>query len=59
MAVEGDSPVNVGNRTSFTLSGLENGRIYYFAVAAWSAYDDRVVGKLSKEVFARPLARLK
>ena len=59
MAVEGDSPINVGNRTSFTLSGLENGRIYYFAVAAWSAYDDRVVGKLSKEVFARPLARLK
>ena len=59
MAVEGDSPINVGNTTSFTLTGLENGRIYYFAVAAWSAYDDRVVGKLSKEVFARPLARLK
>ena len=59
MAVEGDSPINVGNTTSFTLTGLENGRIYYFAVAAWSVYDDRVVGKLSKEVFARPLARLK
>ncbi|EID84326.1 Fibronectin type III domain-containing protein [Treponema sp. JC4] len=59
MAVEGDSPINVGNTTSFTLTGLENGHIYYFAVAAWSAYDDRVVGKLSKEVFARPLARLK
>ncbi len=59
MAVEGDSPINVGNTTSFTLTGLENGRIYYFAVAAWSAYDNRVVGKLSKEVFARPLARLK
>ena len=59
MAVEGESPVNVGNTTSFTLTGLENGQIYYFAVAAWSAYDDRVVGKLSKEVFARPLARLK
>ena len=38
---------------------LENGKIYYFAVAAWSAYDMRVVGNLSKEVFARPLARLK
>lgn len=59
MAVEGNSPINVGNTTSFTLTGLENGQIYYFAVAAWSAYDDRVVGKLSKEVFARPLARLK
>jgi len=59
VAVEGDSPINVGNTTSFTVTGLENGKIYYFAVAAWSAYDDRVVGKLSKEVFARPLARLK
>jgi hypothetical protein len=28
-------------------------------VAAWSALDMRVIGKLSKEVFARPLARLK
>lgn len=59
VAVEGDSPINVGNTTSFTVTGLENGTIYYFAVAAWSVYDDRVVGKLSKEVFARPLARLK
>ena len=59
VAVEGESPINVGNTTSFTLTGLENGRIYYFAVSAWSAYDDRVIGNLSKEVFARPLARLK
>lgn len=59
MAIEGDSPINVGNTTSYTLTGLENGRIYYFAIAAWSALDDRVVGKLSSEVFARPLARLK
>ncbi len=59
MAIEGESPINVGNTSSFTVTGLENGKIYYFAVAAWSAYDMRVVGKLSKEVFARPLARLK
>ena len=59
VAIEGESPINVGNTTSFTVTGLENGKIYYFAVAAWSAYDMRVVGKLSKEVFARPLARLK
>lgn len=58
-AIEGESPINVGNVTSYTITGLENGKIYYFAVAAWSAYDDRVVGNLSKEVFARPLARLK
>lgn len=59
IALEGDSPINVGNVTSFTVTGLENGRIYYFAIAAWSSYDERVVGKLSQEVFARPLARLK
>jgi len=59
VALEGESPINVGNTTSYTVTGLENGRIYYFAIAAWSAEDDRVVGKLSKEVFARPLARLK
>lgn len=59
VALEGDSPVNVGNTTSFTLTGLENGRIYYFAVAGWSTYDERVIGNLSQEVFARPLARLK
>ena len=57
VALEGESPINVGSTTSFTLTGLENGRIYYFAVAAWSMYDERVVGNLSKEVFARPLAR--
>ena len=59
VAIEGESPINVGNTTSFTVTGLENGKIYYFAVAAWSAADMRVVGSLSKEVFARPLARLK
>ena len=59
MAIEGESPINVGNTSSFTVTGLENGKIYYFAVAAWSVYDMRVVGNLSKEVFARPLARLK
>ena len=59
MAIEGESPINVGNNSSFTVTGLENGKIYYFAVAAWSKFDMRVVGNLSKEVFARPLARLK
>ena len=59
IALEGNSPVNVGNTTSFTLNGLQNGKIYYFAVAAWSALDERIVGALSKEVYARPMAKLK
>lgn len=59
IAIEGNSPIKVGNTTSFKLTGLENGKIYYFAIASWSALDDRIVGSLSKEVFARPLERLK
>ncbi len=58
MAVQGNSPVNVGNRTSVTLTGLENGRIYYFAVSAYSKIDGRINGSLSKEVFARPSSRV-
>ena len=58
VAIEGPSPVNVGNTTTYTLTGLENGKIYYFAVASWSSLDDRIIGPLSKEVFARPLKRL-
>ena len=57
-AVEGSSPVRVGNTTSVTLTGLENGRIYYFAVSAYSKVDGRINGTLSKEVFARPSSRL-
>lgn len=53
-AAEGPSPINVGNSTTFTLTGLENGTIYYFAIAAWSKNDSRISGPLSKEVFARP-----
>ena len=59
IAIEGASPINVGNVSSFTVTGLENGRIYYFALAAYSAYNSNVIGDLSKEVFVRPLARLK
>ena len=59
IAIEGFSPINVGNKSSFTVTGLENGKIYYFAIAAYSALDESVIGEKSKEVFARPLARLK
>ncbi|MDR1904867.1 MAG: hypothetical protein LBQ88_21615 [Treponema sp.] len=31
----GASPINVGKRTSFFIDGLENGTLYYFAVAAY------------------------
>ena len=59
VALEGESPINVGNTTSYTLTGLQNGKIYYFAIASWSQFDDRVIGSFSKEVYARPLEKLK
>ena len=30
------------------------GKIYYFAVASYSKYDNRIMGELSRETFARP-----
>lgn len=54
VALEGASPVDAEKQNSFTLSGLKNESIYYFAVAAYSALDKKIVGELSKEVFARP-----
>ena len=56
-AVEGASPVDAGNTTGITLTGLKNGKTYYFAVAAYSKRDSRIIGDLSKEVYARPLNR--
>lgn len=54
VALEGDSPIDVQDALSITLTGLENNAIYYFAVAAVSKYDSSIVGELSREVFARP-----
>lgn len=54
-ANEGNSPIDVGKVNSYTITGLENGKIYYFSVASKSEYDERIIGPLSKEVFARPV----
>ena len=53
-AKEGASPINAGDATSYTVTGLKNGSIYYFAVAAWSKADENIRGDFSKEVYARP-----
>jgi hypothetical protein len=56
-----DSPIDVGNRTSFRIEGLNNGTLYFFAIAAYSRLDDGVrglytdPGEFSREVVARPL----
>lgn len=58
-AVNGVSPLNVGNTSSVKITGLKNGAIYYFAVATYSKHDRRIVGNFSDEVFARPTGRKK
>ena len=56
-AVEGESPVDVGNVNEIKFTGLKNGKIYYFAVAAYSKVNNKIMGVLSKEVYARPLKK--
>ncbi|MFW5717834.1 MAG: fibronectin type III domain-containing protein [Spirochaetota bacterium] len=55
---QGASPVDVGPATSITVSGLENGTLYFFAVQAYSSTDDESQpvrsNELSTEVAARP-----
>jgi Fibronectin type III domain/Concanavalin A-like lectin/glucanases superfamily len=50
----GPSPIDVGPATSITLSGLENGRLYNFAVSAYDAGGIHSTTELSTEVGARP-----
>ncbi|WP_246104349.1 fibronectin type III domain-containing protein [Treponema pectinovorum] len=57
VATQGLSPINAGNTTSLTLTGLENDKIYYFAIVSYSRFDERLRGEFSKEVFARPSKR--
>jgi hypothetical protein len=53
-AGEGASPIDAGNRTSITLTGLENGKLYYFAVAAYDSAEPHHVGEFSVETAVRP-----
>ncbi|MCR5761805.1 MAG: hypothetical protein K6G00_00305 [Treponema sp.] len=56
-AAEGESPVDVGNVNKIKFTGLKNGKIYYFSVAAYSKVNNKIMGVLSKEVYARPLKK--
>jgi hypothetical protein len=49
-------PLMVGDTTRYTLDKLQNGKVYYFAVAAVSRTDSTIIGNLSREVWARPHA---
>ncbi|MEL3907770.1 MAG: hypothetical protein P1P64_01995 [Treponemataceae bacterium] len=52
----GNSPIDVGNVLNFKVEGLENGRLYFFAIVAYDKDGESRVGNFSKEVWARPKA---
>jgi hypothetical protein len=64
-ALQGPSPIDAGRRTSLRLEGLDNGTLYYFAVASYKIRPgseqgpnrERAfrVGEFSREMTARPL----
>jgi hypothetical protein len=56
----GVSPVDVGNRTSVVIDGLENGTLYFFCVAAYSDSGAAGLrpGEFSREIRSRPLLGL-
>ncbi len=51
---EGDSPIDVKDRTSLTLEGLQNGKLYYFAVVSYDSSTPAHQSRFSQEVGARP-----
>lgn len=53
-AEEGPSPIDLGDTTEFEVSGLENGRQYFFSIVGYDDVDD---GEPSEEIPARPRAR--
>ena len=60
-SVPSASPIDVGNRTSVRIEGLNNGTLYFFAVAAYRRLEEGMFipepGEFSREVAARPLLR--
>ncbi|HDQ15297.1 MAG TPA: hypothetical protein ENN41_10850 [Sediminispirochaeta sp.] len=53
-AEQGASPIDVGTRNKIKLSDLENGQLYYFAVAAYDTAGPSHRSQLSPEKTARP-----
>jgi hypothetical protein len=53
-ANEGDSPVDVGAKTSIEITGLTNGSLYYFALVAYDGSQPPQQSGFSPEVSARP-----
>lgn len=54
-AIQGRSPIDVGNVVGHTLTGLANGKLYYIAVASYDAVNPVRPGEFSREATARPV----
>jgi hypothetical protein len=56
-AAPGPSPIDAGKQKSLRIEGLENGTLYFFALAAYDRAEAGVfhAGEFSQEVSARPL----
>lgn len=50
------SPIDTGDALSCTISGLENGKMYYFCVASYGEAGKDFPGPSSPEICLRPLA---
>ena len=48
------SPLNAGKVLSYSVPNLDNGKIYFFTVAAYDDEEGTRVGSFSQEVWARP-----
>jgi len=53
-AAPGPSPIDAGSATTLEISGLDNGSLYYFAIAAYDDSQPRQQSEFSAEVSARP-----
>jgi len=53
-AAEGPSPIDAGDATGLVVTGLENGRLYYFTVAAYNDAAPKQRSAFAAEAGARP-----
>jgi hypothetical protein len=53
-AAQGESPLDAGSTTRLEVTGLENGKLYYFAVATYDDSDPPQLSAFSAEVSGRP-----
>lgn len=52
--VNENSPIDLGNIEEYTLKGLQNGTLYYFAITAYGGWGEKLISEYSEEVISRP-----